>query len=397
MSSEKPKILIYSDHLLYPSETFILAQASALSQFQPVFAGCRRVTGLDLTAQQVEVLNRTGSTAGKCRELCFKLTGFGPEFIRRLGALNPVLVHAHYGPNGMRALPIAKHLNIPLVVTIHGSDVTITDLRYHKATLGFRHYLATNRRLKESSGLFLAVSEFIRRKLLDQGFPAERVIVHYTGIDTTRFQPSEQEEERKPLILYVGRLEESKGAEYLVRAAGEVQNQMPEAELVVIGDGSLRPGLELEAKKRLRRYQFIGSRTSQEVRDWMNRASVICVPSITVRSGEEEGFGMVCAEAQAVGKPVVAFASGAIPEIIAHGQTGFLVTERDTQQLAAHLISLLQNPELRKRMGLAGRERVLQKFDLAQRTRILEGIYQREISAAVKEREFATVGYQSVV
>jgi glycosyltransferase involved in cell wall biosynthesis len=382
----KPKVIIYSDHLLYPSETFIHAQASALSEFEPVYAGSRRVVGLDLPEEQIHVINH-GNIWGRCREFSFKLIGFAPDFVKRLGALSPVLVHAHYGPNGLRALPIASNLKIPLIVTFHGSDVTITDLRYQKATLGFRHYLANKRKLKKSRALFLAVSKFIRRKLLEQGFPEERVLVHYTGVDTKKFQPASTE--RRPIILFVGRLEESKGAEFLIRAAAEVQKQLPAVELVLIGEGSLHAGLEKLAGQSLRCYRFLGRRTSEEVREWMNRASVVCVPSVTRHSGEEEGFGMVCAEAQAVAKPVVAFDSGGISEVVSHGSTGFLAAEGDWRALAEYLLVLLKNPELRVRFGLSGRELILRQFDLEHCTKMLEGIYTRVItnkSEHTKER-----------
>jgi colanic acid/amylovoran biosynthesis glycosyltransferase len=372
-SPVKPKVIIYSDYLLGASETFIHAQASALTEFEPFYAGSRRIPGLDLSGEQVHILNPNKDLWGKCRELGFKLTGFAPDFVERLGTLSAVLVHAHHGPNGLRALPIARDLKIPLIITFHGSDVTVTDLRYQKATLGFRHYLANKRKLKKSRALFLAVSEFIRRKLLEQGFPAERVLVHYTGVNTKKFQPANTE--THPLILFVGRLEESKGPQFLIRAAAEVQRELPAAELVIIGDGSMRPALERDAKQNLSHYRFLGVRPPEEVCEWMNRASLVCVPSITRRSGEEEGFGMVCAEAQAVAKPVVAFDSGGISEVVSHGRTGFLVPERDWHAMAECIITLLRNPELRKRFGLSGREWVLRQFDLEHRTRILEGIY----------------------
>jgi glycosyltransferase involved in cell wall biosynthesis len=327
---------------------------------------------LDLREENIYIIN-DGDIRGKCRELCFKLTGIAPDFMKRLGALSPVLVHAHYGKSGLQALPIASNLKIPLVVTFHGSEVTITDLRYHKATIGFRHYLANRQRLKKSGALFLAVSKFLRRKLLEQGFPEERVLVHYTGVDTKKFQPASTE--GSPVILFVGRFEEIKGAQFLIGAAGEVQRVLPAAELVLIGEGSLRAELQKLAKQSLRRYRFLGVRTSEEVREWMNRASVVCVPSITTRSGEEEGFGMVSAEAHAVAKPVVAFDSGAISEVVCHGRTGFLAPERDWKTLARYLITLLQSAELRERFGSAGRERVLSQFDLEHRTTILEEIY----------------------
>jgi colanic acid/amylovoran biosynthesis glycosyltransferase len=373
-SLAKPKVIIFSDHLLYRSETFIHAQASALSEFEPVYAGSRRVVGLDLPDESVCIINR-GDIGGNCRELCYKLTGFAPDFEERLGALNPVLMHAHHGPNGLRAIPIARNLKIPLIVTFHGSDVTVTDLRYQKTYLGFRLYLAKKEKLKKSSALFLAVSKFILRKLLEQGFPDERVLVHYTGVDTKKFRPASTE--TSPIILFVGRMAESKGVKFLILAAANVQKQLPEVELVLIGEGMLREDLEKLAKQSLRRYRFLGARTSLEVREWMNRASIVCVPSITMRSGEEEAFGMVCAEAQAVAKPVVAFSSGGISEAISHGETGFLSEEEDWRTMAGHLFTLLQDARLRERFGRAGRELVLREFDLEHRTRVLEGIYAR--------------------
>jgi glycosyltransferase involved in cell wall biosynthesis len=374
----KPKVIIFSDHLLYPSETFIRAQANALSDYEPTFAGTRRVAGLDLREQRVHVINR-GNMGGKLRELGFKLFGLAPGLVRELNALKPVLLHAHYGPNGLRVLPLANNLRVPIIVTFHGSDATITDLRYQKTRLGFHFYLAKKEKLRTSGAFFLAVSRFIRNKLLEQGFPEERVIVQYTGVDTKRFQP--ETTERSPMILFVGRFEESKGAEFAIRAAAEVQNQLPLAELVLIGDGSLRPELEQLARQSLRLYRFLGFLPPDEVREWLNRASVVCVPSIRRRSGEEEAFGMICAEAQAVAKPVVAFQSGGIPEVVCHSNTGYLVPEGDWRGMARYLVQLLQNDELRRRLGQAGRELVLRQFDLEHCTRQLERVYATVIGA----------------
>jgi len=382
--SQRPRVIIFSDHLLYPSETFIQAQAGALSEFQPVFAGSRRVRGLDLREQHLYTINQ-GDIWGRIRELRFKLLGHAPGLVKRLKALDPVLLHAHYGPNGLRALALRSRLRIPLIVTFHGSDVTIRNLRGQKSHLGFRAYLGKKDKLKESGALFLAVSRFLRGKLLAQGFPEESVLVQYTGVDTKKFRP--ESTESGPLVLFVGRLVESKGCEFLIRAVAEVQKQLPEAELALIGDGRLRADLERRAKQSLRRYRFLGACASDEVREWMNRASLICVPSVRRPSGEEEAFGMVCAEAQAVAKPVVAFRSGGIPEIVLHGQTGFLAAEGDCQSLAEFLSLLLQNSELRQRFGRAGRDLVLRQFDLERCTGLLEQTYRRAIGAGAATSE----------
>jgi glycosyltransferase involved in cell wall biosynthesis len=374
MLSALPKVVVFSDHLLYPSETFIGAQARALSGFEPVYAGSRRVPGLELPKDHTYVISQ-GDFAGRLHEAAFKLFGVAPRLTRRLGALNPVLLHAHYGPNGLRALPLARSLSIPLIVTFHGSDATATDLRYAKAPFGHHRYLARKEELQKGGALFLAVSHFIRRKLLEQGFPEEKVEVHYTGVDTKMFQPASTE--RDPVILFVGRLVERKGADFLIQAVAQVQTELPAAELVVIGDGPLRADLEQQAKESLRRYRFLGMRSHEEVGEWMNHASIFCAPSVKLPSGEEEAFGMVYAEAMAMEKPVVAFDSGGVSEVVSHGHTGFLAPERDWRALAQCLSALLQDAGLRKRFGVAGRERMIRRFDLEQRTRVLETIYAR--------------------
>jgi colanic acid/amylovoran biosynthesis glycosyltransferase len=368
----KPRVIVFCDHLLYPSETFIQAQASALREYEPVFAGSRRVPGLELSQEKVYLVNRGGPFA-RFHEIRFKLWGSAPGLAKQLEALRPILLHAHHGPNGLRVLPLASRLKLPLITTFHGSDITITNLRHYKTYLGYRYYMANRGKLRASSATFLAVSKFVRHKLLEQGFPADKILLAYTGVDTVKFKPASTED--RPIILFVGRLVEQKGAEFVIRAVSEVQRQLPEVELVLIGDGYLRQELEILARQSLRRYRFLGVGTPGEVRDWMNRASMLCVPSVTMPSGEAEGFGMVCAEAQAVGKPVVAFNSGAIPEIIRHEKTGFLAAERDWQSLAHYLATLLKNAELRERFGRAGREVIVREFNLELCTRRLEGIY----------------------
>ena len=368
----KQRVIIFSDHLLYPSETFIQAQAGALREYEPVFAGSRRVTGLELPQDKVYLVNRGGPFA-MFQEYRFKIWGEAPAMAKQLEALKPVLLHAHYGPNGLRVLPLARRLAVPLITTFHGPDIAITDLRYEKMYWGFRRYIANKEKLRASGGTFLAVSNFVGRKLQEQGFPEERILLAYTGIDTMKFRPASAED--RPVILFVGRMVEFKGAEYAIRAVSEVQRELPDAELVLIGDGCLRKELETLARQSLRRYRFLGVQTHQEVSAWMNRASLLCMPSITMPSGEAEGFGMVCAEAQAVGKPVVAFSSGGIQEIIRHGKTGFMAAERDWHSLAQYLAELMKNAELRERFGRAGREVIVREFNLERCTRRLEEIY----------------------
>jgi len=373
MTIDRPTALIYCDHLLYASETFIRAQASTLKRYAPEYVGLRRVKGLDLPNEHTHVIC-TGSKVSRARELAFKLWGIAPGFVRKLHRLKPQLIHAHFGADGFRALPLANQLHLPLLVSFHGSDATATEIKNAKVPHGHRRYLANKSKLQRGAAQFIAVSGFVRSKLLAQGFPEEKVQLHYIGIDTKMFAP--RNEESESFVLFVGRLVERKGVDYLIRAMAEVQKEFPDLELVLIGQGPKQPELEALAKASLRKYRFLGVQSPESVRDWMGRCAIFAAPSVKISSGEEEGFGIVFIEAQAMEKPVVSFDSGGIGEAVKHGVTGFLLPERDWQALAQSLIMLARSPKLRLDVGRAGRQRVLRQFDLEKQTALLEEIYE---------------------
>ncbi|MEM9977890.1 MAG: glycosyltransferase, partial [Cyanobacteria bacterium P01_D01_bin.2] len=115
---------------------------------------------------------------------------------------------------------------------------------------------------------------------------------------------------------------------------------------------------------------------------------VFCGPSIVARSGDAEGFGMVFAEAQAMGLPVVSFATGGIPEAVIHGETGLLSPAKDTAQLSRDLLRLLQDGDLRRRFARAGQAHVAKNFDLQKNTPLLEALYD-DVVATYREQPLA--------
>jgi glycosyltransferase involved in cell wall biosynthesis len=236
-------------------------------------------------------------------------------------------------------------------------------------------------RLRRRGTLFIAVSEFIRSRLLRNGFPADRTIVHYNGVDLTAFMPPARECDR-PSILSVGRLVEKKGMEYLIRAFALVAREAPEARLEIAGDGPLRPSLErLAAECGLAsRITFHGSLPHRTVAGLMREACIVCQPSVTASDGDAEGLPTVVLEASATARPLVGTLHSGIPEIIEEGKTGFLVAERDVEALADRLRALLGSADLRRRMGEAGRKRVEEKFDLRKQAKKLEEIYGQTIA-----------------
>jgi colanic acid/amylovoran biosynthesis glycosyltransferase len=373
-------VIIFRSTLLGQSETFIRDQGEALEAFEPWYAGCRLGDGVVVPAGRRALLN-AGGMAGRLRELWFKLTGVAPAYRRSLALIAPALMHAHFGPDATLILPVARSLGVPLVTTFHGYDATMTDAHARRSFFLHRRYLQRRGLLQRVGRLFLAVSGFVRGRLVAQGYPADRTVVHYVGVRLDRFRP-DQSVVREPIVLFVGRLTPEKGCEYLIRAMRRVQAECPEARLVVLGDGELRRSLERLAEATVARSRFLGWVSQDEVIAWMARAQVMCVPSVTLPSHEAEGFGLVCAEAQAMALPVVAFAVGGIPEVVVDGETGLLAPERDSAALAAHLVQLLRDSERRTRMGAAGRRRAERRFSCHAQTRALEGLYLRALSGS---------------
>jgi colanic acid/amylovoran biosynthesis glycosyltransferase len=367
-----PNLFIYRNELLPSSETFILSQGESIGAFRPIYLGLRRVQGLKVPEDRC-VLLATGHSA-RLRRARLKLLGMTTSDTALLCQARPALVHAHFGMDATNAMSVAESLGVPLMVTFHGWDATVRDDVFRRQSIALNLYVRRRPKLARAAVRVLCVSEFIRRQVLKKGFSPDKTIVHYIGIDLRKFIP-EPTVQRKPIVLFVGRLVEKKGCEYLIRAMEIVQTKIADAELVVVGDGPLRKGLEHEAGSRLRLCRFLGGCSPDVVRDWMNKARVFSTPSVVAESGDAEGFGMVFAEAQAMGLPVASFASGGIPEAVAHGVTGLLASERDVNALARNIVSLLTDDSLWRRFSAAGQERVKRLFDLEKQTAKLEQIY----------------------
>jgi colanic acid/amylovoran biosynthesis glycosyltransferase len=387
-ATAKQIALIYAEPLLAPTMTFVRSQALALRAFTPVFASPLRLRdGLALPEDRVVTIRDDRRRAGpliKSREVLLKVLGYDPVFFRKIARFSPVLVHAHFGPAALTALPLARWLKVPMVVTYHGYDATTADEYLRRSNYQNRVYARRKAELWNASNVFIAVSKFIRSRLLLQGLPDEKVVVHYIGVDTELFAPDSQVR-REPMVLFVASLHEGKGCEYLIRAMARVQSNLPEVELVVIGDGPLRQQLEGMARESLRRFKFLGTQSPETVRLWMNRARVFSVASVSASSGWVEAFGLVYAEAQAMKLPVVSFASGGVPEVVCQGETGFLAPERDIEALAHFLHELLRDEALRTRMGENARRRVCKEFDLRNQTRRLEELYTHVLESSRRD------------
>lgn len=367
---------IFRLQLFKPSETFIPSQVKQLVRYSPTYVG-KRMFGSSGSAEVV--LPKFATQVGRALDkMTMSVLRNPAPFISALGHRHLNLIHAHFGVDGVFALPLARRLGIPMITTLHGFDVTRSDGNMlRSASPSLINGVLFRRQLQREGSLFICVSEFIRRAAIARGYPDERMHVNYIGIDCKMLQLRGWAAEDDSLIVQVGRLVEVKGTSYLLKAMGRIKDSCAKARLVVIGDGPLRSALEAEVRHlRLEdRVRFLGVQPHAEVLKWVARAAVMVVPSITAANGDEEGFGMVNIEASAQGVPVVAFNSGGIGEAIIDGQTGLLAPERDVHSLASCIESLLQDRELRQILGSNGRRRVEKHFDIRVQTDRLEHIY----------------------
>ncbi len=233
----------------------------------------------------------------------------------RRAARNADLVHVHWLPNAAAAV-LAR---APYVVTLHGTDMA----------LAARAPRLARALLRRARGV-IAVSGALGDIARSLGARSVRVVPN--GIT---LPPFVREPAHPPRVLYAGRLAPEKGVEELAAA----RDGLP---LVVAGDGPLRHVLP----------DTRGFVSREELHRLYDEAAVVVCPS------RREGFGVVCAEAMAHGRPVVASAVGGLLELVVDGETGLLVPPRDPQALRAALERLLPDDDLRAKLGAAAREHV---------------------------------------
>lgn len=216
-------------------------------------------------------------------------------------------------------------------------------------------------------------SHYVRRRLLENvAVSADLVTVLPTPVPEASF--AAEDEQREPIILFVGRVTPQKGLRYLIRAMALVRRP---ARLIVVGDGYEMPRIRVLSEQLglSDRVEYAGILGREEVDRLYRRATVLVVPSVW-----PEPWGMVGPEAMAAGLPVVAFRSGGIPEWLVDGQTGFLVEPRDVAGLPARIEQLLADPSLARDLGASGRTIALDRFTVARHADGLEAVFHRAIA-----------------
>lgn len=299
--------------------------------------------------------------------------------------LDAHVIHAQWLiPGGFIGAMASRLTGIPLVVTLHGSDVFVAQ-RYRVLLPAVRFALHTARHV-------IAVSDDLAQRAVSLGLCPERLTVLPNGVDVQRFRPVREEPQlpasgivgqlslrlgQDPpwvrsgsspaeaqlappptkVIMAMGRLVYKKGFSYLLRAMPLVLEQCPGAVLVIAGDGDLRAELEGTARELGLGQQVIfpGHIPWDQAHRLLALADVLVVPSVHDQAGNVDGLPIVLLEAMATGCAIVASDVAGIPQVIHDGQNGLLVPEKQPSALAGAICRILGDESLRRHLGEGAR------------------------------------------
>lgn len=295
-----------------------------------------------------------------------------------LAAQRPDLLHIHFAAEARGIDRIARKLNIPYVITVHGNDVTEAPARRGLRGLIYRRQA---RRALQGACRVIAVSDFIASKVQDLSPGDDNVVKHSIGI---KIPPLLDKCIPSYDVLFVGRLVAVKGVDQLLSAAKILADGGLKLRIAVAGAGPELEHLKGLALQHDLDVDFLGLVDSRRVGELLSQSLVFAAPSVATASGQAEGFGMVFLEAAAQQVPAVSYSSGGIREAVLDGVTGLLAPEKDTAALARNIERLVLNPDLNRQLGAAGRTRVLNEFNVVRQTHLLESIYDSCLQGAAK-------------
>ncbi len=266
------------------------------------------------------------------------------------------IIHVHWPfPLGIAGYFGAKVSQGKLVLKFYSAELVFA----LKGPFLFKKILKS---IIKKADLIVANSTYTKN-LLQSYYPEIQAEVIPEGFSVVP-KMSKKKEENFKRILFVGRLVERKGVEYLIRAIPLVAEEL-EVKLDIVGDGELAPELrELSVRLGVKnRVNFAGRVNEELLERYYQNCNLFVLPAIVDRKGDTEGLGMVLVEALSYGKPVIASAVGGIVDIVEDQKTGLLVPEKDEKALAQAIVAILKNPARAEELASAGFQHIEKYFD----------------------------------
>lgn len=264
-------------------------------------------------------------------------------------------LHAHFVDRAATvALVASRLLRIPYSVTAHANDIYVSPVLLSEK-LGAASSVITCTGYNQAHLVKLGAGSF-----------DDKVNCIYHGLDLHHYQPSDADRSGKPLLLSVGQLKEKKGLNYLIDACRCLQQRGYDFECQIVGAGPLRSQLEAQIREAglAAMVRLCGALPHAEVIEKLRQANVFVLPCVLSANGDRDGIPNALLEAMAMQLPVISTAISGIPEVVSDGVNGLLVSPADAEALATALARLLDDAALRRDLGLAGRQTVVEQFDV---------------------------------
>lgn len=283
-----------------------------------------------------------------------------------------------YGAEGfIYQLDAHRYHHIPIVVSIYGSLTMFAERTGWPAPdTDFRRFgTFMEETVVRGADLLFAASRNAAAFWADRcSISLENIQVNHTAVDPIMFPPIPTKKTGRPTVLFVGRIDEAKGAFTLAKAVLRLKQKYPDILFRIIGSGKKRKLLQemIEASRAWQNFEFLGHVPYDELAPYYAGCDVFASPA-----PQEHGLATVYLEALSCGRPVVACNTGGAPEAVIDGETGLLVSPGDVEGLAQALDKLLANPEMRDRLGKKGRETVLAHFAIDRHVRRAEEAYDK--------------------
>ena len=279
-------------------------------------------------------------------------------------------------PQALIGVTLRKLLRLPLLVFCHGDEISQTDRRRLQPRV--RDYVYRN------ADAVVAANQFAKDRLLQIGIPEERIHKITPGVNSELFRPGPKAEhlirqfglQGSKVIMTAARLVPRKGHKVVLEALPQVLSRVPNLKYLIVGEGPELANLQ-NLTRQLQLHDvvvFVGNVPHDQIPNFYNLCDVMIMVNRLEAGGDVESFGMVFTEANAMGKAVIGGRSGGTSESVVEAKTGFLVEPDSPEDVARRLLCLLQNDELRDRIGAAGRARALAEFDWGTRGRALREV-----------------------
>ena len=276
---------------------------------------------------------------------------------------------AEYGMTGAEITPVLKKFAIPLVVHFHGHDAVRKKVLYN--------YKDKYRAMFDYASYIVVVSKDMQRQLKSLGAPGDKLILNTYGPQKIFSSVIPNYESNQ--FLFIGRFVDKKAPYLTILAFKKVHEKFPMSRLIMVGDDYLLNACRVlaEALNLVPAIKFRGRLTHQKILEYMRDSFCYVQHSIVADDGDSEGTPVSILEAAAAGLPVISTKHAGIKDAVKHGETGFLVEEKDVQLMSKYMIKLFSDRKLAKQMGGNAKEFIHQNYSMNKHINKLQQILER--------------------